>query len=1064
MFPNFKSKPQNSYPMNTNKFTLTLCAGLTALVTITHNADADVSNTDSFAILTGGPSGSSYYYKVKGSSANTSFSSINQSINLLASPAITLNGGEVKTTASNGDYQNGNNYENLYYRFYQASGSAPSYTTMGLNFIGENPSYPNYKWDKTGQTTQMLSGSEVSGTYYMDVYFEGNGSYFSGSQQFFTSAANTAGSSGSPSRATFNMYYGATGSGTQAAAFGGSGNFSMDASGQTYTLNQANTYTGETQINAGTVAVTGSLNSASMIYVGSGGNASNAALSLSGTTTLANNVQINLSSGSGTRDIIKADATSQTMSGNITNNRNSTINVDNAGGNLNLSGVVSGGSAINKTGAGTLVLSGASANTLSGGLTVSSGEVVFSKNANSSAVSGAVTVSSGATLRTTAANQFGNNLATVNGTLNLADNSQSLALEGAGTVTLGSATLTNAVGGSDTFSGKISGTGNLVKTGAGTAYLSGASDYSGTTTVSAGVLEIQNANALGSSAAGTTVADGATLKMFNAGAMTVADAMTINGVGDNSQGSLRSVGGSNTVTGLITLGSNSRIGATGGNVTLAGGIAGGANVLFLGGANNTLVSGVISGAGNSQNGTVTSLYKDGAGVLTLSGNNSYSGDTRITGGTVTVASGGDLGDGTSDVFISSGATLNVNASSQVASLRETDTGNGGVAAIGSGATLTVSGNAYNGFMNSISGEGNLVKSGTGTMNLYGAQTYTGTTTVSGGKLSSAVGIDSSAITVSGGTFETTAANVVGNTTAVTVNGGTYSVGGSDSIGAISGSGGAIDVTSGTLTTSFNAATSTYSGAVTGTGGLTKAGTGTLTLAGNNTKSGDNTVSAGTLVVNGQLAGSTTVEGGATLAGSGSVGATTIGNGATISPGNSPGTLSLTNGLTFSAGGDYNWQIYNATGTAGASNGWDLLAVSGGAWNISGLTTGSFDINLWSLSGISPDANGNAINFNNGSSYTWEILTYTSLTGTFNTNLFNINVAANNGTTGFSNALGGGVFSLAVDGNSLNLLFTAGAGPGPSPVPEPGTWAAAALLAGAAGYVRWRRRKEVEPKA
>jgi MYXO-CTERM domain-containing protein len=474
---------------------------------------------------------------------------------------------------------------------------------------------------------------------------------------------------------------------------------------------------------------------------------------------------------------------------------------------------------------------------------------------------------------------------------------------------------------------------------------------------------------------------------------------------------------------------------------------------------------VISGAGNSQNGTVTSLYKDGAGVLTLSGNNSYSGDSRITGGTVTVASGGDLGDGTSDVFISSGATLNVNASSEVASLQETGTGNGGVAAIGSGATLTVSGNAYNGFMNSISGEGNLVKSGTGTMNLYGAQTYTGTTTVSGGKLSSAVGIDSSAITVSGGTFETTAANVVANTAAVTVNSGTFSVGGSDAIGAISGSGGTINIASGTLTTSFDAATSTYSGAVTGTGGLTKSGTGTLTLAGNNTKSGTNTVSAGTLVVNGQLAGSTTVQSGATLAGGGSVGATTVGNGATISPGNSPGTLSLTNGFTLGGGGNYNWQIYNATGTAGATNGWDLIAVTGGDWDISGLSsTNQFNINLWSLSGVTPDVNGNALNFNNAVTNSWEILTYASLNGTFNSNLFAINTGPVGPTGGFANDLNGGVFSLEDDGNSLNLLFTPGGGPGPSPVPEPGTWAAAALLAGAAGYVRWRRRKEVEPKA
>jgi len=135
-------------------------------------------------------------------------------------------------------------------------------------------------------------------------------------------------------------------------------------------------------------------------------------------------------------------------------------------------------------------------------------------------------------------------------------------------------------------------------------------------------------------------------------------------------------------------------------------------------------------------------------------------------------------------------------------------------------------------------------------------------------------------------------------------------------------------------------------------------------------------------------------------------------------------------------------------------------VTGGVWDITGLSSGNkFNINLWSLSGISPDANGDAINFTSATPYTWEILTYTSLAGTFSTDLFNINVAANNGTAGFANDYGTGTFGLEVDGNSLNLLFTPGGGPGPSPVPEPGTWAAAALLAGAASYVRWRRRKE-----
>ena len=34
------------------------------------------------------------------------------------------------------------------------------------------------------------------------------------------------------------------------------------------------------------------------------------------------------------------------------------------------------------------------------------------------------------------------------------------------------------------------------------------------------------------------------------------------------------------------------------------------------------------------------------------------------------------------------------------------------------------------------------------------------------------------------------------------------------------------------------------------------------------------------------------------------------------------------------------------------------------------------------------------------------------------------------------------------------------GPGPAAVPEPGTWAAAALLVGGAGFMRWRKREKV----
>ena len=256
--------------------------------------------------------------------------------------------------------------------------------------------------------------------------------------------------------------------------------------------------------------------------------------------------------------------------------------------------------------------------------------------------------------------------------------------------------------------------------------------------------------------------------------------------------------------------------------------------MFLGadGANITISSG-ISGTGAAQDGSTTSLYKDGSGTLTLSADNSYSGDTRIVGGTLTVASGGDLGDGNSDVFISSGATLNINANSTVDSVQETGISNGGVISIGSGATLTVDGNNKGAlFQNSISGQGNLTVAAAGTtsLSLYGTQSYTGTTTVSGGKLSTGVALGTGSVTVSGGTFETTADDILNSSAKnVTVNSGTYDVKGSDLVGNLSGTGGTVSINSGKTLTATYGANSTFAGTISGSGTFRKSGASSLTL-------------------------------------------------------------------------------------------------------------------------------------------------------------------------------------------------------------------------------------------
>ena len=349
--------------------------------------------------------------------------------------------------------------------------------------------------------------------------------------------------------------------------------------------------------------------------------------------------------------------------------------------------------------------------------------------------------------------------------------------------------------------GVISDSGGFQHKGGGLVILEGNNTFSGATTVEGGggVLQIKNGSALGSAAAGTTVSDGATLEIYGS-LGTINEAITISGLGSGGNGALRNFTGETTLGGGITLNANARVNTDSGNLTVAGGITGNSNVLRIAGAGNTTVSSAISGGGASHDGTTTSLYKEGSGTLTLSGGNSYTGDTRIVDGTLTVASGGSLGSG-SDVFVSSGATLNVNANTTVASIRETASGNGGTAAIGTDATLTVNQSADTQYFNAVTGNGALTKSGAGRLSLYGTSSKSGANTVSGGVLEVQAGASLAGNTTigSGGTLDADG-SLSGS---VTVNdGGT--VEGSGSVGALTiASGGTLNPgnSPGTLTAS-----------------------------------------------------------------------------------------------------------------------------------------------------------------------------------------------------------------------------------------------------------------------
>ena len=423
---------------------------------------------------------------------------------------------------------------------------------------------------------------------------------------------------------------------TISGVISGAGGLTKSGSG-TVTLSAANTYTGVTTINVGTIAI------AADAGLGAAPGAPTAGKLTFGGGTLRTTASFTVAAN---RGIALTGA--------------GTISTD-PGTTLTYGGIIAGASPLTKAGTGTLIVSGA--NTYTGATAISAGTLQL--GATNAVPSGsAVTVSGGATFDLRG----------------FSDGIGSLA--GAGTVTSGAAgAVTLTAGGnnaSTTFSGLIqngSGTVALTKTGTGTLTLSGANTYSGATTVSAGVLDVQNNTALGATAGATTVAGGAALQLEGSG-LVVAEPVTLNGTGIAGGGALRQVANTNTWSGAITLGSAARVNADAGTLTVSGGITNGGFLLTVGGAGNTTVSTtVISGTGG--------LTKDGTGTVTLSANNTYTGTTTVSAGTLLVN-----GSQSSSAVSLNGGTLG--GTGTVGAI--TSTGSGGSVAPGVGVGILASGN------------------------------------------------------------------------------------------------------------------------------------------------------------------------------------------------------------------------------------------------------------------------------------------------------------------------------------------------------------------------------------
>ena len=408
---------------------------------------------------------------------------------------------------------------------------------------------------------------------------------------------------------------------------------------------------------------------------------------------------------------------------------------------------LTGSGSLTKSGSGTLVLT-ATDSSYAGGTLISNGTLLINNDRALGAVPSTATANS---------ITISNATLGLNGTITLAANR--------GITLTGNAVIDDWGNGGDIYNGIIasSGTTSLTKEGGGTLTLGGNNTYTGLTTVNNGTLTITHASALGAvgTGNGTTVTSGDGL-ILSGNISVGSELLTINGVGpvvsSVDTGALRSAANSTTSwNGAITLGSNARINAdSGGTLTLSGGVAAGNNVLFIGDVGNVVIDSQISGAGATQDGTTTSLYKSGDGTLTLSAANTYTGDTRISRGRVVANAAGSLGTGSgADVRIALNGALTVSNNVTVASVREWAKDNGGTVTIATGATLTLNGaNKGEHFQNSIGGAGGLTMSGSGTtqLSLYGTQSYTGTTTVTSGAISTSVEMSTANVVINGGTF------------------------------------------------------------------------------------------------------------------------------------------------------------------------------------------------------------------------------------------------------------------------------------------------------------------------
>ncbi|UWU73758.1 autotransporter-associated beta strand repeat-containing protein [Bradyrhizobium huanghuaihaiense] len=663
-----------------------------------------------------------------------------------------------------------------------------------------------------------------------------------------------------------------------------------------------------------------------------------------------------------------------------------------------------------------------------------------------------------------------------------------------------------------TFSNVISGSGAVQQIGSGTTILTADMSYTGGTTITAGTLQIGNGGTAGW-ILGNVVNDGV-LAFNRSDTITFAGDISGSGAVKKMGSNTTILTGANSYAGITTIAAGTlQIGNGGTTGSLAGNVVND-GVLTINRSDAVTLPGDISGSG--------SLRQVGSGTTILTGNNSYTGGTTIAAGTLQIGSGGTSGSIVGDIA------------------------NDGVLAFNRSNTLTLAVN--------ISGSGSVRQIGSGTTILTGTNTYSGDTTVSGGRLQfgdGSAGVSTNLagnINVTGGTLAIQAPatlNVAqtvtfGNNTALSIVAGTNSptlsadgitigsgvafnvsgisdasqldkvlidtrsgISGDFANVTIGGFSGTVDyltmsvrksadglqylasyglswtagnsLAHGTFT--LTNATDTFTlgvtltdqaaNAATGWDGksLTKAGAGTLILTGHNTYSGGTTVSGGTLQIGnsgatGSILGTVTVNSGATfeLVNADMSGVTNLANSGltnfrnSVSAGNA--SIANTGQLTFydtstagtatiTNGGNLTFNNSSSAGSATIANNSNLYfwhTASAGSALIDNLGTTNFNdtssagtATINNLSGATLAFNGSStasganisnsanLNFNNSAS-----AGSAAITNTGTLEFRDVATAANaqittTGTTNFRNASSAGNATLTVTGSYYSDL-------------------------------------------